>query len=54
LESIAYFYASANVVPELECSCVHACIHACVGFWTSIFSKIPWIFVDGIWPNFYH
>jgi len=46
-----YFYAFANLVvvgvmfPEFSC----------VGeFQTNIASKISCVFVDGIWPNFYH
>ena len=34
-----------------ECSCEHQCMHE---FRTNIVSKISWVFVHGIWLNFYH
>jgi len=51
---IRLIYASANVVAGgivfPECSCVF-CER---GSQTNMVSKISWVFVDGIWPNFQH
>jgi len=39
----------AGGIMHPECSCVPPCESQ-----TNIASKTSWVFVDKIWPNFYH